>query len=230
MSLQSRIVLSLAAAILWHPASAMAADYEPPIVVENAPEYVPVEVGSGWYLRGDLTVNLNRPVYRFSLLGQDTNNNRVGGEIGFGYHFTDYLRADLTTGFVSSDKFDFDDRITSIEASNRVWTGLANGYVDLGTIAGFTPYVGAGLGVLYSKAKLEIDSPLLDAEWSKRQTRFAYALNAGMSYNWGTNTSVDLSYRFLSSPGTEFIDADSLEIRKGMNFHQLKLGLRYDLW
>ncbi len=46
-----RIVLLLAASM---PAAAYAADYDPPIFVEEAAEYVPVEVGSGWYLRGDV--------------------------------------------------------------------------------------------------------------------------------------------------------------------------------
>jgi len=46
-----RIVLLVAASM---PAAAYAADYDPPIFVEEAAEYVPVEVGSGWYLRGDV--------------------------------------------------------------------------------------------------------------------------------------------------------------------------------
>ncbi len=53
----SRIVLVLRgssrAAPAWS-AAAMAADYDPPIFVDDSPEYVPVEVGSGWYLRGDI--------------------------------------------------------------------------------------------------------------------------------------------------------------------------------
>ena len=33
---------------------------------------------------------------------------------------------------------------------------MANGYVDLGTYVGFTPYVGAGLGVLYFRSKMNV--------------------------------------------------------------------------
>ncbi len=52
MKLISRIALSLAATA--GPVSvAASADYDPPIYVEDALE-VPVEIGSGWYLRGDL--------------------------------------------------------------------------------------------------------------------------------------------------------------------------------
>ena len=31
-----------------------AADFDLPVVVDEAPEFVPVEIGSGWYLRGDI--------------------------------------------------------------------------------------------------------------------------------------------------------------------------------
>ena len=36
---------------------AIAADYEPPIVIDQPVEEVPVEIGSGWYLRGDIGYN-----------------------------------------------------------------------------------------------------------------------------------------------------------------------------
>ncbi len=52
MSLTLRLALSLAALAPF--AAANAADYDPPIVIDDAAEYVPVEVGSGWYLRGDV--------------------------------------------------------------------------------------------------------------------------------------------------------------------------------
>lgn len=231
MSLQLRIVLPFAAALLWLSAPSMAADYEPPIFVESGPEYVPVEVGSGWYLRGDVTYNANRPAYEFSLFGQDSKNNRFGGELGFGYYFTDYLRSDLTIGLVSSDKFDYEDNAgNAVWAKNHVWSGLANGYVDLGTFAGFTPYIGAGIGVMSSNAKIGVDTPTDDFEWRNRQTNFAYALNAGLGYRVSPNTSIDLSYRFLSSPDMQYVDLNSLATRKGVDYHQVKLGVRYDLW
>ncbi|PWJ75248.1 opacity protein-like surface antigen [Pseudaminobacter salicylatoxidans] len=232
MRLQSRIFLPLAVAAVWHAGPAMAADYEPPIIVDEGPEYVPVEVGSGWYLRGDVNYNANRPAYKFTFLGEDTDNTRFGGDVGFGYHFTDYLRGDLTMGFVGSDKYGYDDGVNRIAAKNHVWSGLANGYVDLGTVAGLTPYVGAGVGVMYSRAKLDFDLPDLGIAGggSDKQYRFAYALNAGLSYRFTPNTSVDLGYRYLSSPKMEYLDTDSLTIRKGVDYHQVRVGLRYDLW
>src|SRR5215218_8917130 len=57
MKASLRILISAIAVGL--PASAFAADYEPPIVVDQPVEEVPVEVGSGWYLRGDIGYNFD---------------------------------------------------------------------------------------------------------------------------------------------------------------------------
>ena len=64
MKFQSRMAFALAAfASVPVVAPALAADYDPPVYVDEAPEYKPVEIGSGWYLRGDLAY-LPRGTYR----------------------------------------------------------------------------------------------------------------------------------------------------------------------
>ncbi|TIM51306.1 MAG: porin family protein, partial [Mesorhizobium sp.] len=55
MTVKSGIALALAAIALTPLSQALGADYDPPIYVDQAPDYVPVEVGSGWYLRGDVS-------------------------------------------------------------------------------------------------------------------------------------------------------------------------------
>ncbi|WP_051469565.1 outer membrane protein [Chelativorans sp. J32] len=219
--------LILFATLLLSVLPGHAADYEPPIVVEEAP-LVPVEVGSGWYLRGDVSYSANKSVYDVGSLRGNIDNNRVGGSIGFGYHFTDLLRADINLAYVSSD--DYDDG--AISAEHRVWGGMVNGYVDLGTFVGFTPYVGAGVGVLYSTYDISGADPFLTDAFNSIDSRyeFAYALNAGVNYQMTRNMSVDVGYQYLSSPGTKYVDVDRGTIEEGVDFHQVKVGLRYDLW
>ncbi|MBL8580714.1 MAG: porin family protein, partial [Rhizobiaceae bacterium] len=106
MSRMYRFVLSFAAGLL-PAASALAADYDPPIFVDEAPEMVPVEVGSGWYLRGDIGYNFDSEFadYDFSSvpgLSYSETSSTIFGGIGAGYHFTDYLRADANIGFLTS--------------------------------------------------------------------------------------------------------------------------------
>lgn len=239
----------LLAAVPFGPA--LAADLDPPIYADQAPEYTPVEVGSGWYLRGDVGYqfegaydderSLDRD-YRLGSVDLDQSEDYFTGSLGFGYHFTDYLRADVNGGYIPGNEADigYDDGGNRAEGelSNDAWYGMANVYVDLGTIAGFTPYVGAGAGVLANKWEwkgdydLDGDDPHRDGG-SDRGTAFAYALNAGVAYRVADNFSVDLGYQYVASPDAEYVDVtdpESFESREGLDFHQVRLGLRYDLW
>ena len=96
MTLKSRLALVLAAAIALMPATqAVSADYNPPIYVDQAPDYQPVEVGSGWYLRGDVGYAFSHPYENEeTAAGFTSKNSLFDGSIGMGYHFNDYLRGD----------------------------------------------------------------------------------------------------------------------------------------
>ena len=52
MKLKSRIALALAATVALPFTAVLAADYDPPIYVDQAPEYTPVAIGSGFVALG----------------------------------------------------------------------------------------------------------------------------------------------------------------------------------
>jgi len=105
MTLSLRAVLPLALLGLA-PAGALAADYDPPIYVEEADNYVPVEVGTGWYLRGDVGYTLNRPYREISTLGGFTENTSLlPASIGMGYQFNSFLRGELNFGILPAHRF-----------------------------------------------------------------------------------------------------------------------------
>ena len=230
MSPISRATIFCAALAAFPAGQALAADYDPPIYVEEAPEYVPVEIGSGWYLRGDISYNAGKPIYDSSLL--DIKHNRFGGGVGVGYHFTDNLRADFTLSYLGRDKFSYDDGVDVIAASHSGWSGLVSGYYDIATVVGITPYVGVGAGLTYSRQRFDINAPSVPLVVSASDSGydFAYALMAGASYQVADNLSLDLGYQFLHTPDAQYLDVDTLALREGSKRHQIKLGLRYDLW
>ena len=108
MTLKSRIALALGAIMLMPATQALSADYDPPVYVDQAPDYQPVEVGSGWYLRGDVSYLVQKSFKNGDFTFPSTINNESFGEsedayfasVGFGYHFNDYLRADLNFGYL----------------------------------------------------------------------------------------------------------------------------------
>jgi opacity protein-like surface antigen len=236
MSRFSKIILSAAALALMPLAPALAADYEPPVVVSPPDQFVPVEVGTGWYLRGDIAYGTNHSFKNIDFaappLSHSEDETTFSGSIGFGYHFTDWLRADLNLGYLPGNKVSASDGIDSVKIKNSAWYGMANAYADLGTYVGITPYIGAGAGLVRSNPQASTTAGG-GAHEDSTDYSFAYTLNAGLSYAVSKDVSVDLGYQYLSAPDakTVSLDApDSYSTHKGIHYHQIRLGLRYDLW
>ena len=245
-----RIVLRLvlpAVSIAMLVSPSLAADYDPPIIIDDAPEVVPVEVGSGWYLRGDVGYNIssrtkNRSGDLFGISASEENTQFFGGG-GFGYNFTDYFRTDLTAAFLRSEEVDIsvtDPSVLGLRGSGSIDTkmgyAMLTGYVDLGTVMGFTPYLGAGAGVVYTRPK--ISGTIVDAvgtefggSYKEHDFSFAYTLNAGLAYQLSQNLSLDVGYQYLNSPDARYFSVENPYLYdEGFDMHQVKVGLRYDLW
>lgn len=285
MKLNTRIALLATAAALFPFGETLAADYDPPIVVNDSPEYVPVEVGSGWYLRGDVAYvfqsrigPVNYRTYDGITYGEDTFDTRSissdfswGG--GVGYRFNDWIRADATVeGFRASFSGSTSSPLPCIDplvdptyagTSCRSEDGsefsaigvMANGYVDLGTFVGLTPYVGAGVGYSYvSWGGLQNQTYCVDGvgvcpapgvvatteHAGENNWRLTYALMAGFAYDINDYLKVDVGYKYRHVNGGGMFQWDAASAGlgatgtqgtdDGFETHEVKLGLRYELW
>lgn len=227
-----------AAALLSASVSfAYSADLDGQTVPEvSVPEVMFTEQPSrgGWYLRGDIGYDFNDfrgfdsslPV---TATGSDLDDAFSIG-LGVGYQFTDMLRADITADYLTSA--DFNGRFGSTDTlSGSVDGGLVLGniYTDLGTFAGLTPYVGAGIGAAYLRWD-DLQADIGGATTSfdgESEFRFAYALHAGASYCLTEKMAVDAGYRFTQVDGGA-LAAGAAEDR-GVNQHQIRAGLRFQL-
>jgi opacity protein-like surface antigen len=187
--------------------SARAADLPPPPPVEAVAPIV-FET-SGWYLRGDIGYSWYNEgdFYQNELVGvgaweQVDGGNGVVADVGVGYKFNNWLRADATVGY----RFDHDVKgrafLIADPTVGNWWNGsvsstvlMANGYIDLGTWGGFTPYVGAGLGVAYNDSSW---TPETGTAPGANGWNFAWALMAGVSYAFTPNLALDVSYRYMN--------------------------------
>lgn len=191
----------------------LAADMDP--VVEITEQMMqPVEVGSGWYLRGDVSYNFETDVDgRFGStnfeLGVDSSSTFSAG---VGYQFNDFLRADVTYGY---ERRGFEDTSEKL----RVQEVMANGYVDLGTFVGVTPYIGGGLG----GANLSMNGD--------DENVFAWALMTGFSYDLASNIKLDIGYRFLGLQSSIEEDIGGVTAQlDDLYSHQVRAGLRVTTW
>jgi opacity protein-like surface antigen len=207
----------------------------------------PVEIGSGWYLRGDLG-------YRFHASPTMTETSgptalastsasgafAIGG--GFGYQFSERFRSDLTVDLGLSSPFrgslacdgGGDTCVHTVDVTTT--TALVNAYFDLATMGAFTPYVGAGVGVAMvstSGSSFNVDDVTTTAYSGATRYNLAWALMGGATYEMSPDVLVDLAFRLLSignaqtgtipaaSGGTGVITTGNIiapEIRLGMRY------------
>ena len=264
--------------------------YETPLF-ERAPELQPVEIGTGWYLRGDVgyafSSDENHSINRRYLVGEGysvgTVDESIEGKLsvgaGIGYRINDWLRADATAEWLGSADVesskgtpcDVTLRIADANAPSGyvyvpredtcseksvldtdVYNYMVNAYADLGTVVGFTPYIGAGLGVANVQSTVKADRLCNErqnfdiacprsadlSEFGVSHTQkledhddstwqLSYSLMAGVGYQATKNLTVDVGYRYLAVPeytafGKTFDD--------GFDIHQIRAGVRYSLW
>ncbi|MCH6204394.1 porin family protein [Brucella ciceri] len=236
---------------------ALAADIIEP--VPEVPEVVvaPPAVG-GWYLRGDIgyskakfkdadyatidncdTCGGGSPTFGSNTLYGDLKGSfLVGG--GVGYQVTDYFRTDLTVDYMTRAKFDGhtygsacngDINCASDERGRfSALSILANAYVDLGNFAGFTPYVGAGIGGTRVKWGDLDDVRYGGTQEGAANWRFTYALMVGASVDLTHNLKLDAGYRYRHINGGKMFEGNQWigdGYDKGMNVHDVRVGLRY---
>jgi opacity protein-like surface antigen len=249
-------------------APAAAADLLPPPPVIEAPIVAIVDT-SGWYLRGDVGVSTNVITGWRSTLQPNSTGSLPAGPVapgyrelgdsatidaGVGYQFNNWFRADLTAEYRSKANY----RATmwwacpscfpgpqqggdAYSASMSSWLMMANGYVDLGTWYGVTPYIGAGFGFSNVRIAGLTDSAIgvaaggIAADVTK--SNFAWALMTGVGYNVNERLKMELGYRYLnqgtvtSSPVICSDIASCFYERHSFNLasHDFRLGFRYML-
>ena len=229
---------------------AFAADLPSPPVIEYEPEAT-VEIGSDWYLRGDLGYAHHQvgDVYWMDPVNgrRDFVNKHIGGAFmmggGFGYYFNEHFRTDVTVDYRFRSKFKanvggcgtcgsgYSDEQNMFSA----WTLMLNGYYDFGSYGIVTPYVGAGVGMSY----VTIDDYKTNAGTAfagDSKANFAWNLQAGASFDVAEKVKLDTNYRFVSLGSAQtarhYVNGASATNPvkyEDLFAHEFRVGLRYDL-
>lgn len=233
--------------------------YQPEPVPQYAPEVRVADV-SGFYLRGDIGYSFNklRGANYFqgsnaSLVDFDrhTLKNSYSLGAGVGYQINSRLRTDLTFDYLGKSDFHGSTHgtcgvgggtigCTSADlTSMQAYTLMANAYVDLGTYASVTPYVGAGIGGSYVKwndlkntscADNGSGCDATETHDGRGSWRFAYQLMAGASIDITCDWKADVGYRFRQTSGGDMFGykANGGPGRdKGFYSHDIHVGARY---
>ncbi|MDJ1158234.1 acyloxyacyl hydrolase [Chelatococcus sp. SYSU_G07232] len=201
--------------------TAIAADM-PIYVPDPAPVAAPVEIGGGWYLRGDIGVSNQRVDKLYNVLYDTAASVTTTDKsfdaapffvLGAGYQVNSWFRADLTGEYRGRSAFKGRDVYRPFNpnepsasdiytGSKTEWVVLANAYIDLGTWSGLTPYVGAGIGGAYNTIHdfRDVNPETRGGGYAGRdgsEWNFAWALYAGLAYQLTPSVALDFGYRYL---------------------------------
>ena len=118
----------------------------------------------------------------------------------------------------------------------RSYTAMLNLYKDLGNYSGFTPYVGAGVGLAYNKLS-EVyftgNPNLTNRIAGNSDLSFAWSLMAGVGYQISDRAILDVGYRFIDMGSIESGRVDSggfanpAVVLDDLRAHEIKVGIRY---
>ena len=156
----------------------------------------------------------------------DSTRGIAGFSIAGGYDFSVLqglpLRAELEYGYNSR----VDKSVPFGDGESRLQTLMVNGYWDITNIMDFTPYVGAGVGLLFANTRGSADVNGQHFGSSDTDIKLAAQVGLGCSYFFTPNISADLGYRYLfTGDGESGYNGYSLRA-DSISMHQFSLGLR----
>jgi opacity protein-like surface antigen len=201
---------------------------------------------SGWYVRTDIGYRN----YSIGSVEAPTANAVIGSSIdnawtfgfGGGYKYK-WFRSDVTLDYANKSRFYGETAAGPGYFTTQVdsFTLLGNVYFDLGTWAGFTPYIGAGVGATNMRTHEFRIAGQIPSEGVEDTTRWnlSWAAMGGVSYQISPSMLIDVGYRYLQlgetisgtlTPNTPTPAINTARVSlRDMSAQEIRIGLRWIL-
>lgn len=146
----------------------------------------------------------------------------IAGILALGQGYANGLRAEFEVGY----------RRNSVDSSGNTSTGgvasarsaMVNAYYDLSTGTNFFPYIGAGVGA----GSLRVSAnPTGISSVNGRDTGLALQGIVGLGYQFDTNWSGSLEYRYFTVRGAEMTAGNGSSVDVDYAAQTVMVGLRY---
>jgi len=215
--------------------AAFAADMPGMLPPPSAATFLPPLPASwGWYVRGDLggywgTMGGAQSAPGFPSPTDNSIDNGFVGGVGAGFK-AGWVRSDATVDYTAMKYSGTIATPGDVSAKVDAVTALFNGYLDLGTWYGLTPYIGAGAGVanLRTHDYSSTAAPPFAGGLSNSQWKFAYAVMAGAGYSIAPNIVLDAGYRYVNfGDVTTASDSVGAMTLKNLAAHEVRVGVRW---
>lgn len=163
---------------------------------------------------------------------------------GVGFKVLPFLRTDVTVSYRPG--YSFAAPPTPIEPPGTTGRGdvktlaaLVNAYYDFPTFAGFTPYVGGGVGLARNQVGTTTLSSNADGSTvatlsGATTTQFAWQASVGVAYSVLPAVALDIGYRYFDagegrsgSTVTSALGSASFPVQRGnIRAHEIQAGIR----
>lgn len=192
---------------------------------------------TGVYVAPKFVLNIQHAEGNLSFPGLDLGSEsktgvRAGGALAIGYDFAPRFqipaRVEIEYGAFGEVSKTVDMGYqSSFKATMGFQTLLANAYWDIAEWNGFTPYIGAGVGMAFLSTEGKADLlGIYSASEKNTDTVFAGQVGLGCSYAFTRQISADFGYRFLMM-GDGKAEKYGVRLESDNNYaHQFMLGLR----
>ncbi|OCG13885.1 hypothetical protein A9G24_07195 [Gilliamella sp. App6-5] len=186
---------------------------------------------NGFYLGGQLGASVQKVSdikdtlhYNFGRVVDDNlfdsmHKTKLAGALNLGYNFSSHydipVRAELSftlrgNADKKENKYNAYEEYrlrTTQKVKARMNTLMLNGYYDIDIDAPVTPFVGAGLGVAFTKLEnshkekynVSVDGSDYERSLSKTKTKFAWNVAAGVAYKLNNNMDIDFTARYVDA-------------------------------
>lgn len=146
----------------------------------------------------------------------------AGAAAALGYGYGNGFRTELEVGWRRNDV----DDVSGTGASGDVsaFSGMLNGFYDVDTGTGFTPYLGAGAGV----ARVAADgvSPVSGTRVDDNDIALAVQGIAGLAYRLDEQWALTADYQYFTTPNLEYRTDSGVDVDGDYAAHTFRVGLR----
>jgi opacity protein-like surface antigen len=168
-------------------------------------------------------------------LGCGSGSRGIRGEVMFGYHGSRKIEGE-PVWYAGAGPDPVLPGVDPLHTSVTSYTMMFNAYKDLGNYGGFTPYVGAGVGVAYNRLDdtYFTGNPNLTGRIQGHDDlAFAWSLMAGVGYQLSDRAVLDVGYRYMDLGK---VNSGNIDDQRNHNpvirindlvSHEIKVGLRY---
>lgn len=142
-------------------------------------EYIFDAKGEGSLTSGDFSVPGN--------IGY--KNHNLGGLGAIGYYFNPHFRTEIEGGYrhLKAHSITLEGESINYSQSTDLYSLMGNAYYDIATYNKFTPYIGAGLGLVHKDDNAGNGNAL------------GYQGLVGVNYEVSNNSSIFLGYRYFAT-------------------------------